>query len=81
MDGPLDKIETRLEGKVIQVAHGEAIVCEIPLGLCKLVVIANIPNEGERATVFVKVRPMVERRTPGFKKRRRDEGQVDGSVG
>ena len=49
----------RLEGKVIPVAQGqgEAIVCEIPLGVCKLVVIANIPEEGEATTVFVKVRP------------------------
>ena len=52
----------RLEGKVIPVAQGqgEAIVCEIPLGVCKLVVISNIPEEGDSTTVFVKVRPRDE---------------------
>jgi len=62
----------RLEGKVIPVAHGEAIVCEIPLGVCKLVVISNIPEEGDRATVFVKVRPANERRVPGRGKQARE---------
>jgi len=63
----------RFEGKVIPVAHGEAIVCEIPLGVCKLVVISNIPEEGDRATVFVKVRPLHEKRVPGFRKQRREQ--------
>lgn len=52
----------RLEGKVIPVAHGEAIVCEIPLGIMKLVVIANIPEEGDQAVVYVKIRPTEDKR-------------------
>ena len=55
-------MDMRLEGKVIPVAHGEAIVCEIPLGVCKLVVISNIPEEGDQAVVYVKVRPINEGR-------------------
>ncbi len=65
----------RLEGKVIEVAHGEAIVCEIPLGVCKLVVISNIPEEGDKATVFVKVRPAYEPR-PHHRKQRREQADT-----
>lgn len=54
----------RLEGKVIPVANGEAIVCEIPLGVVKLIVISNIPENSDQATVYVKVRPIDERPKP-----------------
>jgi len=54
-------MDMRLEGKVIPVAKGEAIVCEIPLGICKLIVISNIPDDGNQAVCYVKVRPMNER--------------------
>lgn len=64
--------DLRLEGKVIPVAHGEAIVFEIPLGICKLVVIANIPEDGDKATIYVKVRPIFERRTPNARKPKRE---------
>lgn len=57
-------MEFRLEGKVIPVAHGEAVVCEIPLGICKLIVISNIPEDGDKALVYVKVRPMDEGKKP-----------------
>ena len=67
----------RLEGKVIPVAHGEAIVCEIPMGILKLVVIANIPDEGTEAVVYVKIRPMDDRRTS---KPRRKVGQKEPEV-
>lgn len=60
----------RLEGKVIPVAHGEAIVCEIPLGVVKLIVISNIPEDGDDATVYVKVRPIDEGSEKKFKPRR-----------
>lgn len=62
-------MDLRLEGKVIEVAHGEAIVCEIPLGIMKLIVISNIPEDGDKAVVYVKVRPINEVRRPGMRKR------------
>ena len=63
----------RLEGKVIPVAHGEAIVCEIPLGIVKLIVISNIPENGDDATVYVKVRPIDEGRSEKKIKPRRPQ--------
>lgn len=67
--------EFHLDGKVIPVAHGEAIVFEIPLGICKLVVIANIPEDSDKSVVYIKVRASNERR-PDRKPRppRRTEG-------
>lgn len=56
-------MDMRLEGKVIPVARGEAIVCEIPLGLIKLIVISNIPEDGDQAVVYVKVRPANEKKS------------------
>ena len=79
-------LESTVDGRIIPVRDGEAMVFEVEIGPFKLVAIANIPEEGKTtAPVYLKFKMNDGRSTGGYRKRfprqdrfqNRDNVQVD----
>lgn len=71
--------ESTVDGRIIPVRDGEAMVFEVELGPFKLVAISNIPEEGKTtAPVYLKFKMNDGRSSGGYRKRfpRTDRGGV-----
>jgi len=71
--------ESTVDGRIISVRDGEAMVFEVELGPFKLVAISNIPEEGKTtAPVYLKFKMNDGRSSGGYRKRfpRTDRGGV-----
>jgi hypothetical protein len=78
--------ESTVDGRIIPVRDGEAMVFEVELGPFKMVAISNIPEEGKTtAPVYLKFKMNDGRSSGGYRKRfprpdrfqNRDGVQVD----
>lgn len=62
--------ESTVDGRIIPVRDGEAMVFELELGPFKIVAIANIPEEGKTtAPVYLKFKMNDGRSSGGYRKR------------
>ena len=62
--------ETTVDGRIIPVRDGEAMVFEVELGPFKMVAISNIPEEGKStAPVYLKFKMNDGRSASGYRKR------------
>lgn len=62
--------ETTVDGRIIPVRDGEAMVFEVELGPFKMVAISNIPEEGKTtAPVYLKFKMNDGRSSAGYRKR------------
>ncbi len=63
-------LETTVDGRIIPVRDGEAMVSEIEIGPFKIVVIANIPEEGKTtAPCYLKFKMNDGRSAGGYRRR------------
>ena len=63
-------LETTVDGRIIPVRDGEAMVFEFELGPFKVIAIANIPEEGKTsAPVYLKFKMNDGRNTGTYRKR------------